>query len=226
VVHVDLPLTEAPLALLELQLDVGAFEPVAQAAEEGLGEVARRDQVVGVVPGGRLQRPVLARPRLLVAAAVEVELELAADLGLVAELGEPADLTEQHRTRRDRHLLARFLPQVGEAEGNALMPGERPQGREVRHQDQVVPAGVEARVLERQPQFLVDVPGQHAGADVEPGEPPAQLLGRHPPAEQAPLHVGRRDHHRADALALQLLERKRAHRTSQPPSTGRCTPVM
>ncbi len=167
-----------------------------QRPEDVLQVLGLLDRVVGMAAGGRHRAAVVRVAGRLVAAAEEEELQLGAGARRQAGGGQGLDLAPEDRARRDRDQLAVVVDGVAEADRRPLGPAGDPQGRDVRPDDVVVPTGVDPGVVEVDLlERLLDVPGQRAGAEVDPGQDLVDERPRREPlADQPALDVdGRQD---------------------------------
>ena len=156
----DLVLAEVALALGRLHHHAGGVHVAADPSQDRLDAARSHHRVVDVVLVGRRQVAVALGPRLLIAVAVDHELQLGPGHGLPAALGGLVDLRAEHRPRRHRHRLAVGGRQVALHHHRPVEPRHPPDGVEVEHELHVAVAGVP-----RGDRVAVD--GVHLGVDGE-----------------------------------------------------------
>jgi hypothetical protein len=142
--EVDLVLAGPCLALRGLDPDPGGMHAVADLPDQILVVRGREDVVVEDVRDGRRQILVALRPRLLVALAQEIELELRARHRREAERGRALHLCPQHLARRRLHGRTVVPEDVRENERGALEPRDPAQRREIRLHREVAVAPLPA----------------------------------------------------------------------------------
>ena len=147
--QVDLDLARSILGVGALEVNE-ALEALHDRVEDRV-ELERLLEGVGVHPLG-VGRTVLLE---------QVELDLDADLGLVAECREPVDDTAQDSARRRAHKLVVGAVDVADHLADALAPGDPPVGVEIGNRDEVREAGVPAREAQAVLDVAGDVPAQH-----------------------------------------------------------------
>ena len=129
VAEVDLVLAGPRLALRRLDAHAGGRHRVAHVAEEGLVVAGGEDVVVEDVRHRGRQIAVVLRVRLLVALLEEIELELRAEIDVVAERRRPRHLRLQHLPRRGADRRAVVPDDVAEDERGRLVPRDPAQRR-------------------------------------------------------------------------------------------------
>ncbi len=226
VTEVDLVLARPRLAFGGLDAHAGGGHRVADLAHELFVVAGGEDVVVEDVGHRRREVLVAERVRLLVALAVEEELELGAEHGLEAERAATVDLRLQHLARRrcDRRPVVPL--DVAEDERGRLVPGHAAQRPEVWLEPEVAVASLPAR-------HRVAGDGIHLHLEREQVVAAFDLvarvqfleeeLGVQPLAHQPSLHVGEGRDHRVDRARLdvrpQLLQGQHAATISQPESS-------
>lgn len=216
----DLVLAGVALALGGLDGEAGAGHLVADAAQQGLDAAGAEHRVVDVVLVGRGEAAVAGVPGLLVGVLEDDELQLRADLGGVAEGGEPVELPAQYLAGRGGHRGAVGPGEVGGDHRGALVPRDAAQGVQVGIHGEVAVAGLPGG-------HGVAVDGVHVGVDGEQvvaalGAVVEDLVeeeaGREPLALEAALHVGEGQDDSVDLAArdegVQLLDGKRGVRSA------------
>ena len=206
VAEVHLVLAEVALALGVLDRDAGARHAQADRPQHLLDHRGAEDRVVDVVGVGRRDVVIALRPRLVVAVAKQEELELGADVGRPASLGQPVELAAQDLPWRGQHRRSVLPLEIGHHKRGSLQPGDRPQRRHVRLEDEVAVARVPRRHLVALHRVHLDVHREQVVAalravpcDVR------QKEGRvHALAHQPPLHVGHHQQHGVDRARLHL----------------------
>lgn len=211
----DLVLAGVALALGGLDGEACCRHLVADPAQQGLDTAGAEDRVVDVVLVGRGQASVVRVPRLFVGVLEDDELQLGADLGGVAELGQALQLAAQYLAGRGDHRGAVAPGEVGVEHGRALVPGDAAQRAQVRVHREVAVAAVPGG-------HRVALDGVHLGVD---GEQVVAALGAvlehlveeetggEPLALEPPLHVGEGQDDSVDLTArdegVQLLDAQR-----------------
>ena len=106
----------------------------SQRVEQGVFRVAAQAGDVDVAGGLAVPAPAAGRGLVLVE---QVELELGADEGAHAELGELVDDPAQHRAGALLGPATVGVEEVGDDAGHARLPRHRPDGLEIREGDDV-----------------------------------------------------------------------------------------
>ena len=209
----DLVLTRPGLGLGRLDRDAGRLHALAELADERLVEAGSEQVRVGHVPGGGAQLRVPVRMCLCVALAQEEELELRADLGLEAGRSGPFDLLRQDPSRRLLDGASVEPARVADHERRRLVPGDAPERAEIRAQQEVAVAELDARDRVAGRRVRLDIEGEERVAHVDSA---LCMLGEiaagRALADEAAVHVDERDDDRVDRprldLGAQLVERE------------------
>ena len=196
----DLLLAGIALALDAFAIHAGAVHAQADIAEQRLQSRRGTDGVVDVVVAGFAQSVVAGRPCLAVGVLEHHELQLGADEGGQAALGQSVELGAQDVPRRDDHRIADCPLQIRHHQGCSGQPRNHPQSTDVGRHHHVAVAGLPTR-------HPVSVDGVHLHVGGEQivtalravrGDLLGEQPGRDPFADKPALHVGEPDDHRVD----------------------------
>ena len=205
--------------------------PQPDVAQQRLHPGRRQHRVVDVVVGGRCKPAVALRPGLAKSVVEHHELQLGADVGHQAALGEPVDLAVEDAARGLGHRIAVDPGQVGHHHRGAGQPRQQPQCREVGCHHHVAVAGLPARDGVTVDGVHVDVDGEQVVTTLGAvrGDVLDEQPGRHPLAGQPALHVAERDDDGVDVTGghqrLQLGLRQHASHDEKSTIGNRLTPA-
>ena len=223
----DLLLAQVALALAGLDPHPRAGHPGADPPQHRLDRAGAEHGVVDVVVGCRLEVAVPRAPGLLVGRPEQQELELGADVGRPAALGEPVELAAQHLPRRGGDRRPVRPGQVGEHAHRAGVPRDPADRREVGDEGHVAVAAVPRGRGVAADGVHVDVDGEQVVAALGGVRQHLveEVVGVGALAREPALHVGHGEHDGVDGAGGDLAgELGEVEAAGQPPRPARRLP--